>query len=248
MARQIQAKRMKRRSSVKARSKTSVRRGTSSRAITVSNTNVSYNNPTRVITFPGYGFPDRLRIRIAYSDVQTYTLTSIGLFSSNTYRMNSLFDPDQTGVGAQPYWRDQLATIYNKYRVLGCKMTSTFTRASESAAGHGPYVCGIQTGNSTSTTSFSSAGLMTTANTTYEILNQDNGPVKVVATYAPNQAFGPKLLADNLSASMGANPTTPWYGITFVAHEGTATPTIVKVFTTLEFFVEVSEQIQNVGS
>jgi len=37
------------------------------------------------------------------------------------FRMNSLFDPDRTGVGHQPYGRDQLANIYNRYRVNGFK-------------------------------------------------------------------------------------------------------------------------------
>jgi len=39
----------------------------------------------------------------------------------HVFRMNSLFDPDRTGVGHQPYGRDQLANIYNRYRVNGFK-------------------------------------------------------------------------------------------------------------------------------
>jgi len=33
--------------------------------------------------------------------------------------LNSLYDPEQTGVGHQPYGYDQLATLYNRYRVIG---------------------------------------------------------------------------------------------------------------------------------
>ena len=34
-------------------------------------------------------------------------------------RMNSIYDPDYTTTGHQPMGRDQLAELYNRYRVLG---------------------------------------------------------------------------------------------------------------------------------
>ena len=41
--------------------------------------------------------------------------------------MNSLFDPNRTGTGHQPYGFDQLSTFYNRYYVTGSKMTVTFS-------------------------------------------------------------------------------------------------------------------------
>lgn len=37
-----------------------------------------------------------------------------------TYRfnLNSIFDPNRTGIGAQPYGHDTLQTMYNRYRVI----------------------------------------------------------------------------------------------------------------------------------
>lgn len=35
--------------------------------------------------------------------------------------LNSLFDPNRTGVGHQPYGYDQLSALYNRYRVISCK-------------------------------------------------------------------------------------------------------------------------------
>lgn len=32
--------------------------------------------------------------------------------------MNSLYDPDFTGTGGQPFYFDQLSAVYNRYRVL----------------------------------------------------------------------------------------------------------------------------------
>lgn len=39
--------------------------------------------------------------------------------------LNSVFDPDRTGVGHQPYGFDQLAALYNRYRVIGCSYNIT---------------------------------------------------------------------------------------------------------------------------
>jgi len=34
--------------------------------------------------------------------------------------LNSIFDPNRTGTGHQPYGHDTLATLYNRYRVISC--------------------------------------------------------------------------------------------------------------------------------
>lgn len=34
--------------------------------------------------------------------------------------LNSIFDPNRTGVGHQPYGHDTFATLYNRYRVMSC--------------------------------------------------------------------------------------------------------------------------------
>lgn len=36
------------------------------------------------------------------------------------FNMNSLYDPDLTGTGHQPYGFDQMAALFNRYRVYGC--------------------------------------------------------------------------------------------------------------------------------
>lgn len=43
------------------------------------------------------------------------------------WRMNSLYDPDQTGTGHQPMAHDQWATLYKKYRVQAVKVTMRIT-------------------------------------------------------------------------------------------------------------------------
>ncbi len=49
------------------------------------------------------------------------------------FRGNDLFDPDVSGVGAQPYGFDQMMTFYSKYRVLSSKIECWFCSVGTSA-------------------------------------------------------------------------------------------------------------------
>lgn len=53
--------------------------------------------------------------------------------TQQTMSLNSLFDPDQTGVGHQPYGFDQLAALYNRYRVFACKVELIWTTIGATA-------------------------------------------------------------------------------------------------------------------
>jgi len=48
---------------------------------------------------------------------ETVTTGGTGAYQFN---LNSIFDPNRTGVGHQPYGHDQLQTLYNRYRVISC--------------------------------------------------------------------------------------------------------------------------------
>lgn len=62
--------------------------------------------------------PQRMIVKHKYAtSVQATATAAYGLYLFN---LNSLYDPDRTGVGHQPYGRDQYATFYNKYRVISC--------------------------------------------------------------------------------------------------------------------------------
>lgn len=65
-------------------------------------------------------WPTVLPVRLVYTDYRV--LTAIGNQASYVYRLNSVFDPDQTGVGGQPAGFDQLKTLYGRYRVMAVKV------------------------------------------------------------------------------------------------------------------------------
>lgn len=60
-------------------------------------------------------FASRYITKMKYSGVYTIS-TMVGQIMN----LNSVFDPDRTGAGHQPYGFDQLTPIYNRYRVISC--------------------------------------------------------------------------------------------------------------------------------
>lgn len=55
--------------------------------------------------------------RLRYSE---FTVSSASVLHNVTFRLNSLFDPNYTSTGHQPMGFDQLAALYNRYRVDKC--------------------------------------------------------------------------------------------------------------------------------
>lgn len=46
--------------------------------------------------------------------------------ANHVFNLGSIFDPDYTGVGHQPAFHDQWATLYNRYRVIGVRYKVIF--------------------------------------------------------------------------------------------------------------------------
>lgn len=63
--------------------------------------------------------PDRYLTKLRYSEGNSITYTALSEYASYQYRLNSIYDPNLTGVGHQPLGHDELANLYNRYRVLG---------------------------------------------------------------------------------------------------------------------------------
>lgn len=59
--------------------------------------------------------PNRYICKMKYSE--TIATGATGIANLN---LNSVFDPNRSGVGHQPYGHDTLITLYNRYRVISC--------------------------------------------------------------------------------------------------------------------------------
>lgn len=193
-----------------------------------------------------FGFPDKLVTKVRYCDVYTLTGT-VGLPGIQSMRMNSLQDPDFTGSGHQPMWVDQLlgstgSGPYNKYRVLGSKITVTFAVSSApslAALNNSPVLVGILTQYNNGVLPTTSSGLMETDNCKWTVISDKSGgdTVKtVVATYSPKRDLSADEGDDTIAASAGSNPAAQFYAHMFkVDDTGGAT---VKAYCQVEYLVE----------
>lgn len=80
-------------------------------------------------------FRPRMNVKLTYTQTSTYSSGTNGAFgTSSTFSLNSLYDPDISGVGHQPYGYDQLTTIYNRYKVNGVLLRVTMMDTSDNLA------------------------------------------------------------------------------------------------------------------
>lgn len=82
------------------------------------------------------GFPDQLMAKLRYHDSQALSSIS-GSIAKYVYLWNSTYDPDYTGVGHQPLYRDTFAGIYDQYSVVSATCKITFVNTSSV-----PYLVG----------------------------------------------------------------------------------------------------------
>ena len=88
-------------------------------------------------------FPRSMRAILRYSD--TFNLEpGLGGTSHQLYRATSIFDPNLTGVGHQPYGHDLYQQVYNHYKVIKAVIKVT------AVEGEGNAIFGVtQTDDST---------------------------------------------------------------------------------------------------
>lgn len=203
-----------------------------------------------------FGFPDRLRTKLQYQDV-IQLAASAGSPALWQFRMNSLQDPDYTGVGHQPQWYDQLSAVYSYYRVMGSKITCTFIPNNindTEANDKGPYICGITTVSGT--TSFGAASypaLLEDGNSVNGIIvDKQGGSNKLTLsnTFSPTRDLGISPTDDTLRVGTSSNPQT---GSSVYANvwaldmtEAASQDVVVKV--QIEFMCEFSVRKENVVS
>lgn len=78
------------------------------------------NNPRRPILS---GFPSKKLVKLRYVDTGVNLDAPSAGMAQTIYRANSCFDPYQPTGGHQPMGYDQWSAIYEKYTVLGSKIT-----------------------------------------------------------------------------------------------------------------------------
>lgn len=154
------------------------------------------------------GLPDRFRVTMPYSTYQVFA-PAAGAVAYYTFRGNSVFDPDFTGVGTTAFTYTQLSGLYNRYRVVSSKL----------------FVDAVNTGT-TALTVVVQATIANAPASATNIIGQrhvaegsisPNGPVawKHVASAKTHAIFGvPEsqvMSEDDFAGLTGGNPNNVWY-------------------------------------
>lgn len=181
---------------------------------------------------------DEAYVQLKWSVNLTYN-PAIGVTSQNTFRANSIFDPDFTGAGTQPRYFDQWAALYNSYQVMACSVrhdcsnllavpvyiataftdidptTLTLQSVCEQKFGMSHGVLGGVTGNGQKT--------ITRYITMKQLHGLSNGTTQ----------------QDNLQALMTANPADPSFHKLCIQATDESTTASVAIRTTIIYYVRL---------
>lgn len=183
----------------------------------------SYRSVIPYIRNPDYGYPDKLVTKLRYVSHNTIG-GALGAVGSHVFRMNSLFDPDLSGVGHQPMFFDQFcgavgSAPYGRYRVLASTATCTFTQVTApatAAVNTGPLVVGLTNHNTAGLFTIDPENICETSNTKWFHLGDKaagNNTKIISATYNPMRDLGLAVDDDTVSAPYNANPTQVFYAV-----------------------------------
>jgi len=197
------------------------------------------------------GFPQTKMTRLRYCDTVTIDpgAAIIGYYS---FRANGIYDPDQTSTGHQPMGRDIWAQIYNRYVVLGAKITATFS--PQEKLSH-PYIYGIKIDDDGATVPLNVSELVESGQSKYRMANNDytvRGPQSITKYFSAKKWFNVSNVKDNVTrigAPIGADPADIasfllWVGP--AGHISDSSPWHVTVkIEYIVLFTEPQDQYQN---
>lgn len=181
-----------------------------------------------------FGFPNTIITKLRYCDQLTQTSTS-GSVVAYVFAANGLFDPDISGTGHQPMYRDNYAALYDQYVVLGSKIKVTATNM-----GINTVVWGIN-GDDDSAGSATLSTKMEQNNSQWMQLGpngsgHDTGII--TCTFEPNRDFGVDAKSDGASATIiSSNPTELWCYQVFCSANNSGT-------SQLQFAVEIDYTVK----
>lgn len=168
------------------------------------------NNKLRIQKHP---VPPNVMVKLRYVGHNSIN-PSADVAAGYVASCNSLFDPNVTGVGHQPYGFDQWALFYKRYLVLGSKCTATFYSQSSTASGTANVGVGVRDGSTIASSDINY--WMEQDNTAWKQLGTlssgNNAITQVTKTYSAKRYFNndPKN-DDDQAALVTASPAKQAY-------------------------------------
>lgn len=181
-----------------------------------------YRKSTAIQRFGGaQTFPKVLFTKLRYNDTDfsVSTTSGAGYQASYKFRGNSVYDPDATGAGSQPYYFDQLAAVYTKYKVLASAIkVYMYTTSTSSAV---PLIRSfILPHNSSAGPTYTDPNdLQMVTRCRANRWSQErsyNKQVKLTNFNKTKYSFPMSSVDNDLVATISTNPSLQWYWFVFV--------------------------------
>jgi len=161
---------------------------------------------TTVVTTSEDGFPSRMGVKLCYADYKPFTPSTA--VASQVWCANSMFDPDTTGTGGQPYNYDDFAIEYKRYRVRSCEIEAQVSCVA--TGGRGVTVALVPTNSSTAFTSVFDA--MSAPHAQWAFLNGAGNACKKVFRmhWSTKQILGEDW-GDRFESLVTTSPGDQWF-------------------------------------
>jgi len=208
------------------------------------------------------GFPTKLKMRFRYCrGFKADTINNTGMTTMCTLTPNSLYLPDPSAGSHQPMWYDNMASIYQRYRVNFWKVKVTLstnvinTQAVDLAPAtlannvYRVVISADDTGGDTSgssTTNFELGRQKYQKNRVINSTTSSKLPVMTM-TCRPWQMFARPHKDDTLAASFGASPSALTYCVIQIAPflDETVTNLAVTGWVEIDMYATVFDIIDN---
>jgi len=184
-------------------------------------------------------FPIRTLATLRYCT--TVSLTSaVAAIGNTNFACNSIYDPDLTNLGHQPYGHDTYADIYNQYTVLRSRLKVTPTFGGGNIAM--TYGVGIE-----ASTLAAGAIDVWAERPTYQVMGANQpysmlGQKPLVIWWDRNKRFPHNDTYRDLSAPFGSNPTEiEVFNVVCQRADATTALGTVYLFVEIEYLCEMYE-------
>lgn len=166
----------------------------------------------------------------------------IGPLPYTVFRANSVYDPDFTGVGGSAAMGfDQMASFYERYVVLGSKITVQV--ATESAGNGFNYMCGVYLEDNSTFPYSSWEGLREAKKGQSKLICHQRNGQWLTAKYSAKKFHQVKDVKDvsNLSGTVAGNPDESAFFIVWMQPLDKSTEQTVELCVTIDYIVQYSE-------
>lgn len=186
-------------------------------------------------------FPDRIRVKLVYSARVIDSVGTIGVISTYLFAGNSVYDPDVTSTGHQPYAYDQWSAMYRSSRVAGSSINVQVLSAATSSVVQNQQIAVIPHPDYTSLAGIGWEELNEQPYAKSMVFNQFKGKTKMSHYMSTRKIYGVTKGQYNQDGfeSVGSDPSKQWlWGVYWNSTNPSSTTATTTLIFKLTYYVE----------